>query len=70
MTEQLSRTELSTKTENKCRHILLVFYSHIHIKIIIFLLLLLLLFFSGLTSASQTETPRDKLKYIKAQLDC
>ena len=39
MTEQLSRTELSTKTENKCRHILLVFYSHIHIKIIIFLLL-------------------------------
>ena len=27
-------------------------------------------FFSGLTSASQTETPRDKLKYIKAQLDC
>lgn len=27
-------------------------------------------FLSGLTSASQTETPRDKLKYIKAQLHC
>ena len=27
-------------------------------------------FFFGLTSASQTEIPRDKLKYIRAQLDC